>query len=245
MPQNDHTPFIENIPAYAIGALDAEDITALENHLQTCASCRTELAEYRALSVSLLAATPPKQPSVALRKRLQRQLPSAQKVSRPKFVWSFSRLATGLAIATLLALNLSSFTKLRQVQNQQTVLLHQVQDAQVALALLSSPNIETLALNGETASGKILLDRESNMAVLIAEHVPQLEQNQTYQIWLVSSNGDRTSAGLFRPESGQIYTAKAIIPTQMFSDFIGIGVTVEPAGGSDHPTGKRLFKVDF
>ena len=245
MSQSEHTPFSENIPAYAIGALDADDIAALEAHLRTCASCQTELAEHRALSASLLTATPPRPPSAALRKRLQSQLPSARKVSRPQFAWSFSRLATGAAIAALLVLSLLSFTQLRQIQNQQAVLLHQVEDAQVTLALLSSPNTQMLAINGEAASGKILLDRESNMAVLIAERLPQLEQNQTYQIWLVSSNGDRTSAGLFRPESGQIYTTKAIVPTQMFSDFVGIGVTVEPAGGSDHPTGKRLFKVDF
>ena len=158
MPQNEHTPFIENISAYAIGALDADDIAALETHMQTCASCRTELADYRALSAALLTATPPKQPSAALRRRLQNQLPSAQKVLRPKFVWSFSRLATGFAIATLLVLNLFSFTQLRQIQNQQAALVHQVQDAQVALALLSSPDTQTLAINGEDASGKILLD---------------------------------------------------------------------------------------
>jgi anti-sigma-K factor RskA len=29
------------------------------------------------------------------------------------------------------------------------------------------------------------------------------------------------------------------------SDFTGIGVTVEPYGGSDQPTGPRIFKVDF
>jgi anti-sigma-K factor RskA len=245
MSQDNHAPFIENIPAYALGALDVDDIAALEAHLRTCASCQTELAEYRALSASLLTATPPKQPSAALRKRLQSRLPSARKVSRPQFAWSFSRLAMGLVVVVLLALNLLSFMQLRQIQNQQAVLLRQVEDSQVALALLSSPDTQMLSIAGETASGKILLDRQSNMAVLIAEHVPQLEQNQTYQIWLVSSNGDRTSAGLFRPESGQLYTAKAIAPTQMFSDYVGIGVTVEPAGGSDHPTGKRLFKVDF
>ena len=70
MAQNEHPRFIENIPAYAIGALDGADITALESHLKTCASCRAELAEYRAVSESLLTAVPPKQPSVALRKRL-------------------------------------------------------------------------------------------------------------------------------------------------------------------------------
>ena len=197
------------------------------------------------MSESLLTALPPKQPSAALRQRLQSRMPSAQKVSRPPFTWSFSRLATGLVIAALLVLNLLSFIQLRQIQNQQADLLHQVEDAQVALAILSSPNIQMLAVNGENASGTLLVDRQNNTAVLIAQHVPQLTENQTYQIWLVSSNGDRTSVGLFRPESGQLYTTKAIAPAQMFSDYVGLGVTVEPAGGSDHPTGKRLFKVDF
>jgi len=36
MPLKEHTPFIENIPAYALGSLDAEDASALENHLKTC-----------------------------------------------------------------------------------------------------------------------------------------------------------------------------------------------------------------
>jgi len=52
MARDEHIPYLENIPAYAIGALDAEDVSALETHLQTCASCRTELAEYRVLSES-------------------------------------------------------------------------------------------------------------------------------------------------------------------------------------------------
>ena len=245
MSQNEHTPFIENIPAYAIGALDADDIAALEAHLRTCASCRTELAEYRALSASLLTATPPKQPSATLRKRLQSRLPGAQKVSRPRFAWSFNYLAVGLVVVALLALNLLSLMQLRQIQNQQAVLLHQVEDAQAALEILSSPKVQMLAISGENASGTILLDWKTNTAVLIAQHVPQLKENQIYQIWLVGSNGDRTSAGLFRPESGQLYTTKAIAPAQMFSNFVGIGVTVEPAGGSARPTGKRLFRVDF
>jgi anti-sigma-K factor RskA len=245
MTQNEHMPFIENIPAYAIGALDVEEIAALEAHLQTCASCRTELAEYRLVSESMLTALPPKQPSAALRKRLQSRLPSAQGTSRPRFAWSFNRLAAGLVIAALLVLNLLSFIQLRQIQNQQADLVHEVEDAQMALALLSSPNIQMLAINGENVSGTILLDKQNNTAVLIAQHLPQLKENQIYQIWLVQGDGDRVSAGLFRPESGELYTTKAIAPAQTFSDFVGIGVTVEPAGGSDHPTGERVFKVDF
>jgi anti-sigma factor RsiW len=81
MAQGEHTPFIGIIPAYAVGALDVDDVAALEAHLEKCASCRTELAEYRAMSESLLTAIPPRQPSAMLRKRLQSQLPSARRQS--------------------------------------------------------------------------------------------------------------------------------------------------------------------
>src|SRR5689334_13945723 len=94
----EHVPFRENIPAYALGALDVEEAAALERHLQTCESCRQELAAYRATSDRALAMLPPQQPSAALRKRLQARLPSASRVDRQVRNWSFSRLAVGIAI---------------------------------------------------------------------------------------------------------------------------------------------------
>src|SRR5215475_12618170 len=98
MASDQHTRFLENIPAYALGALDADEVAALEAHLQTCASCRTELAEYRSLGDSLLTALPPQQPPAALRKRLQSQLPSARKpITPPRFHWSWNQLSIGTA----------------------------------------------------------------------------------------------------------------------------------------------------
>jgi anti-sigma-K factor RskA len=64
-------------------------------------------------------------------------------------------------------------------------------------------------------------------------------------MWLISPSGDRVSAGTFRPENGWSYTAQSILAEQDLSQFTGLGVTVEPAGGSPKPTGPRLFKVDF
>jgi anti-sigma-K factor RskA len=245
MAQDEHTPYIENIPAYAIGTLDADDVIALEKHLQNCASCRTELAEYRAMSYYLLIAIPPKQPSAALRKRLQSQLPSAQKKSRLPNL-SFGRLALGFAVIILVVLNITSLMQIRAIQNQQIALLNQVDGAQVALALMSSPNAQILPLAGDIAvSGTLLLDEQNNTAVLIVRNLPQLGDENIYQIWLVEENGGRVSAGLFRPESGQTYTTRAILPSQSLADYLGIGVTVEPAGGSVAPTGERVFKVDF
>jgi anti-sigma-K factor RskA len=245
MTLDEHAPFLENIPAYALGALDMEESAGLEAHLDVCIACRTELADHQRVSAGLLSALPPQAPRPALKRTLMARLPSAQKSSRPQWTFPFSRLAPGFAMLVLLILNLASFAQLRKIQNQQASLINQVWESQSALAMLSSPNTKMLNIVGGEISGTILLDRENNKAVLIAQNIPALAQNQTYQIWLVKPDGGRDSAGLFRPESGQIYTTKAILPVQSFSNYLGIGVTVEPAGGSAAPTGERIFKVDF
>ena len=246
MAQNEHLPFIDNIPAYAIGALDTADVAALESHLKTCGSCRTELAEYRAVSESLLTAVPPKQPSAALRKRLQNRLPSAQKNVRPRLNWSIGRMAVGLAFALLLALNVYSILQVRALQLQQSQLTRQIQTSQAVLALLSYPNTQNVPINvNNSVTGTLLLDKDRNVATIIVWNMPQLQENQTYQIWLIDPHGNRINAGIFHPDPGQSFTTASIMSANDLSNFVGIGVTIEPSGGSDHPTGSRIFKVDF
>lgn len=246
MMQDEHSPFRENLPAYALGALDAEDIAALEAHLQTCESCRTELAEYRQISDNLLTALPPRQPSAALRKRLQSHLPSARKTVRPRFAWSFPQLATGAALALLLILSGFSFAQMRAIQNQQASLLSQIKTNQFALSMLAYPSTQSFPIaGGGNLSGSVLVDRDHNTIALVTWHLPDLPQNQTYQIWLIEPNGHRVSAGLFRPEETSSYTTKPVFPKQSISNFVGVGVTIEPASGSEQPTGPRVFRVDF
>ena len=62
MARDEHSIFRENLSAYALGALEADELRALEAHLQTCDSCRAELGQYRAISDGLLAALPPRPP---------------------------------------------------------------------------------------------------------------------------------------------------------------------------------------
>lgn len=246
MHQDEHSLLRENIPAYALGTLDAEDIAALEAHLQTCESCRTELAEYRLISDSLLTAIPPRQPSAALRKRLQSRLPSAQKQPRPRFTWSFSQLAMGATLVLLLFISVFSFVQMRAIQNQQASLQQQLKTSQFALSMLAYPGTQSypIADGGET-SGSVLLDRERNTVALVMWRLPELSQDKTYQIWLIEPDGHRVSAGLFRPQPDVSYTTQPVFAKQDISKFTGVGVTIEPAGGSEQPTGPRVFKVDF
>ena len=245
MADETHTPYLENIPAYAIGALDADDTAALETHLKTCASCRTELTEYRQLSESLLTAVPPKQPPAALRIRLESKLPSTQKKTRPSWNWSFSQMAIGASLILLLMMNVYSIGQLRSLQSTQIQLNRQIKTGQTVMSMLSYPSTERVAINSDSVVGSILVDRDRNIVALIVWNMPELPQNETYQIWLIDAQNQRISAGLFQADSGQSYTTQIVFPKQNLSGFTGVGVTVEPAGGSDQPTGERILKVDF
>ena len=240
-----HVPFRENIPAYALGALDAEEAAALESHLRTCESCREELDAYRATSDNLLMGFPSQNPSAALRRQLRKRLPDAQKTSRPRLNWSLSRAAVGLAIVLLLALNVFSISQVQALQHQQAQLTNQMQNGQMALAMLSYSNTQTFPINEEKARGSLLLDKEYNNAVLILRGLPAIAENQTYQIWWIAPNEDRVNAGVLRPRTDQPFIAEPIRSTQDLANFVGVGMTVEPAGGSDHPTGMQIFRIDF
>ena len=84
MPRNPHALFRENIPAYALGALDASDSAALAIHLKSCASCRDELMAYQALSDGLLMAIPPQSPSGCLAKKYKDKIAKRSK----SFQWA-------------------------------------------------------------------------------------------------------------------------------------------------------------
>ncbi len=145
----------------------------------------------------------------------------------------------------LFVLNLLSFAQMRDLQRQQLNVQQQAQNSQAALAMLSYPGTETLPISGGNVAGTVLLDRDRNSAALVMWNLPALPEKQTYQIWWIEPNGQRVSAGTFRPQADSPYTTQPCFSTQNISNFVGIGVTVEPAGGSPQPTGPRVFKVDF
>jgi hypothetical protein len=142
-------------------------------------------------------------------------------------------------------LNLFFISQVRALQRQQTQLTDQIQKGQAALAMLSYAKTQTFPINAEKVRGSLLLDKEYNNAVLILRGLPPITEDQTYQVWLISSNGERTNAGLLRPQIDQPFISESINATQDLANFVGIGMTVEPAGGSDKPTGPQVFRVDY
>ena len=113
--------------------------------------------------------------------------------------------------------------------------------------MLAYPDTQTLNINSDVQglAGSMLVDRDKSTAVLVLWNLPQLEGDQTYQVWLIDANGKRTNGGLFTPVDEQGYTTATIQSPLPIGQFESLGVTVEPGGGSAGPTGSRILKVDF
>jgi len=245
-------PYQENLAAYSLGALDAEEIIALESHLLTCRDCQAELADYQEIAAGLLHSVPSRMPPASLRWELMTQLPSAQHPTPGLFARFFSQFSFGqfaaLAVMTvLIVLNLNSNRQLQNLQQQQTALLERLSTERAAVAMLAYPGTQALEVSTDiqNLTGSILVDKTKNTAVLVVQNLPALEAGKTYQVWLIDAKGDRTSGGLFVPTEQQEYTTAAIQSTIPIGKFVGVGVTVEPWGGSDQPTGERVLRVTW
>ena len=241
---NDH-PFLDDIPAYALGALDPAEANALRSHLETCAICRAEMAAYQSVAQDLLLTAAPKEPSARLRRELLRHLPDSPRTYRPRFAWSFNRLAVSLVILLLVGLNILLITQIQALHRQQAAVIRQLEASQSALILLASTGTKSIVIHSDSITGTLLLNPAQDSAVILLWNLPTLQGDQTYQAWWIDPQGRRTSAGIFRPERDLSYTSKQITPPLPLTNFVGMGVTVEPAGGSSQPTGPRIFKVDF
>ena len=245
-------PHRDNLAAYALGALDAEDISALETHVADCEKCQSELADYQGLTMELLQSTPPQMPPERLRRKLVAQLPSNRSSTQNWFAnffgnFSFGQFATGIAVLILLGITIFSSMEIRDLQQQQSALAERVSHDRAAIAMLAYPGTKALPVHADVGNlaGSMLVDEDKNTAVLVLWNLPQLEAENTYQVWLIDSTGKRISGGLFDPADEQGYTTVTIQSPVPIGKFVGLGVTIEPSGGSEGPTGPRVLAVNL
>ncbi len=240
-----HIALQENLAAYALGALDAGEAAALENHLKTCQSCRAELADYHRVGAGLLGALPARPPRAAVRRQLQQRLPGHARRSALQWNWSFGQLVSAALLVALVALNVLTVSQLYSLKREQAEMLNKNTAAQTALAMLAYPTTRTLTFNENGVSGSLLVDKARNLVAVFAWNLSVAPAGKTYQMWLVSPQGDRTSGGFLSPEADYPFVIAVVHSPQPLSNFTGFGITVEPAGGSPSPTGPRVLHVDF
>ena len=247
------------IPAYALGALDGDDLTRLERHLEErCAECDRELLEATRQVESLAEAVEPTPPSDMVRARLERELDRRQVKARP--IWTVR--AAVIALAVLASWSLWSQARLReQVARESSARaetaerlervereLDQAQAMLTRLAkagrIVSAPGSRNVVLAGleltPTAQGQTFVDPIARSAVFYATGLPALSQEETYQLWFIAE-GLPVSAGTFDVEEDG--SAMVLVDDTAAIDEIQLwAVTIEPAGGAPQPTGAMVLK---
>jgi anti-sigma-K factor RskA len=240
-------PFRELLPCYAIEALEPDQVRSLEQHLHTCANCRAELEQYRAIGDGLLYAIPCQSPPPRVRAGLIARLAADRPQAAPRtglrwqHVWQW---AIGLALAVLLAFNVSTLAQFSTLQRHQSELEQDLYVSQKAISLVAYPDSRTFALSGQ-ATGTLVVNDQLRSGALFVWGLAPLDEAHTYQVWLVQKDGTRVSGGLFKPDVGQQFASALVTWPQALADFVGLGVTVEPRGGSPGPTTPRVFGATF
>jgi anti-sigma factor RsiW len=65
-----HHPAADDLPAFALGALDTDELSIVAEHLAACPQCRMEVQSYAAVVALLALAAPLADPPRQLRQRL-------------------------------------------------------------------------------------------------------------------------------------------------------------------------------
>lgn len=225
--------------AYALNALPAEEQAFFERHLAVCEACRAEVAELQETAAKL-AAGASAQPPAALRAKVlaaadvTRQLapepgPPAERPTAA--TWQRLRERMLVPVAACLALVVVALSGVLLTQRSQAP-----PESSAVVSVLGAPDLETVELDlGASVPGRFLYSPTLDRGVLVAHGVADPGGHETYELWLIH-DGTPVPAGLFRPEGG---AAIAEVEAPVRGAEL-VAVTIEPAGGSETPTGEVL-----
>ncbi len=89
----------------------------------------------------------------------------------------------------------------------------------------------------------LVISRDGDHGTLVVDGLSALDPAQQYQLWLIR-NGKRTSGGVFSVDQ-QGYGSLWVKSQAPLISYTSFGITIEPAGGSPGPTGKKVLGGDL
>ena len=227
---------LDLLPAYAIGSLDAEEVGLVEEHLLSCLLCREESNDFEAVAGHLSFSAPAVTPSRDLKDRLIQRVREAQPqppVSTPELprpllerllpVWG---LASLLLIMALAGFSFFLWQRLDRLE-------FSTSPGGMRAVPLSATDAAPLA------TGFVLISADGEDGALVVDGLPSLGEEQEYQLWLIR-DGERTSGAVFSTDENDYGGTRIRAPLSLL-EYSAVGVTIEPAGGSSHPTGQQVL----
>jgi anti-sigma-K factor RskA len=244
-------------PAYALGALDADERRAFEAHLATCQTCVAEVRSLTRITAGLAQTPTQVSPRPELRDRVLTAVGASASAHRRRGVEAPARsssIAMWLPLAATLVLAAGFALYARDQRNQIRDLAARLEasaagvrasdkalvearraaaQAQAAIGVLTAPDLVRIDLKGQDSapqsSARAMWSRQRGM-VFSGTNLPPLPAGRVYQVWVITDQGP-VSAGLLAADgSGVFMTPADILPPRQ------VAVTMEPAGGVAMPT---------
>jgi anti-sigma-K factor RskA len=218
--------------AYALDALDADQLEEFEEHLARCPECRDNVASFQAASAELAYDTFAPEPPRALKERIlveaERERPKVVALERPRRRWALPIAATAAVAAGVAAVALAFWAA--ELSQQVDDLQAQQHQANEALIALIDPSANHFALEG--ADGVLVVDEENGEGKLVISGLASAPSDKTYEAWVIEGDAPAVPAGLFSGGDDQ-----TVVPlTTPVPEGAIVAVTVERAGGVPAPT---------
>ena len=161
------------------------------------------------------------------------------------FIWVLSLQTTISRLENQVAGLQPLETAVPELQSQVQILQRALEQQNEILDVVAAGNgLPVLGTEVQPeATGQLVVGPDGRTAVLFVSALPTLPSDQTYQLWLIGDEGP-VSEGLFMVnEAGVgILEVEADVPVLSYT---GVGVSVEPEGGSPQPTGAIVMHGDI
>lgn len=239
--------------AYALHALPEDEREVFERHLTGCEPCAQESAELSATAARLgLAAS--SVPRREMRDEVLRRIttvrqetprtagpvgsPGRPGVRRARLL---SRWALAACLAAATVLGGTALWQHDRAENALGRARAAEQGAAEIADVLSAPDAKTRvgSLSGG-ATGSVVVSRSRDKAVFVVSGLHRPPAGKVYQLWF-DDGGTMRSAGLLDPGRSD----QTVLMRGAVGGSSGMGVTVEPPGGSARPTAAPLALMDF
>ncbi|MCH1867967.1 anti-sigma factor domain-containing protein [Nocardioides sp. CFH 31398] len=234
------------VGAYAVDALDESERTLFERHLAACPDCQAEVATLQE-AAGVLASTSLTTPPPGLRRDVLAQIGTIRPLPplpvQPTLAERRDELAArrgrrrrwtstvaGVAAAAVLAVGLG-VTQPWVDQPDELSPAQQVLQADDA----RSTSVEL----GKDVRATVVHSDTANSSVIRTENMPPPPTDRVYQLWY-ERDGVFEPAGLMPVAEDQTVQLNG---EARGAD--GVGITVEPEGGSEEPTSEPIAEFDF
>jgi anti-sigma factor RsiW len=227
----------EDIPAYALGALDETERAPIAAHLATCERCSGELADfedalYEAAAVGAINVEPPRdlRTRIVLRHRGARVIGATRGIEHVRAF--FARPVPLFVPAALVALLLVAFAVVGTSREQTDAYAN-------ALAGVADGRVVPLAPQGGNPDARAAIVIPARGQPYLVVRLPSPPSGRAWEAWVLKPGPVAVPAGT--TQAGGVFTLPLAAPLGAGN---GVAITLEPVTGSAQPTTQPVLAVD-